>query len=111
MPRLLLIFTLFLSACTVAQYGDSFEQRATHIEKSYDKPFDELYTCMISIEILTPNHSTYSTPSMAAYEYNGLTKVVLKKTGANKTQVRSSALRPHYKPENLIDTLDKCAKK
>lgn len=110
MTRIFLIFTLLLCGCTIARYGENFENHASHIEKDYNKPFDELYSCMMATGTMTSDQSTYSTPSMAVYEYTGFVKVVLKKTGPQKTHVRASAIRPHYDPEYAISTLNKCAK-
>ncbi len=111
MLKYLLVLTLLLSACTIARYGDSFEQHATHIDKTYNKPFDELYRCLLETHVIVPEISNYSTSSTAMYALTGLTRVTFQKVGPNKTHVKASGLLPHYNPQDNIDVLDKCAKK
>ena len=110
--KIILLATVILSACTAAVHNPAeFEAQATHKEKLYAAPLDELYACMMRKAVVAGQISTWKSDTEAYYGESGFFSTKLTARGSNKTLVRMSSVKAAYIQafDKWFNEIDKCA--
>lgn len=106
------IFTFSLAGCIAFPIHDPvrFEAAATHAERTYSMPMDDMFECVMKSGKIGDAADTFATGNSAFIGERGLTEIWFKALPGGKTKVKASAIGHWGSRLNYFtDITDSCA--
>lgn len=102
-----MIACLSIAGCvSIPEYDTvEFEKKATHIEKTYDAPYDKIYDCLV--RHTNANVVTSITKDGAYYSYAGFMKIDFIPLAKNKTKVHARSVGSYAKADEFVKYIEK----
>lgn len=105
-----LILVTILTGCVMPESNRAvYEEKARHVEKIYNAPFDKLQVCLTENSWPTV-YGGYVLRNEAFYGIKGVFEVWLYEISGDRTKAKVSGKPGHFdtKPEKWIRIMDKC---